>query len=89
MLPTPLGGSQRSFSAKMMDSIRPNQKVGMEMPNRATVMDRLSFQLLRFSAATMPSGMPMPRENTMLNEAIFRVKPKRCKISCLTSRPLV
>ena len=56
-----------------MDSISANQKVGMEMPSRATDMEALSFQVLRLTAAVTPSGTPKPSAKHMLSRATLKV----------------
>ena len=41
----PPDGSQPSVREKMMMSIRPSQKFGMEVPNRAKIMPAVSFHV--------------------------------------------
>ena len=55
-------GIQPSFTAKSMMSMMPSQKAGMHWPSRASTRITASETLLRFTAATMPAGMPSTTE---------------------------
>ena len=56
--PTPEAGNHPNCTAKTNMAIRPNQKLGIETPKVAAIIDRVSHQPPRFTAAATPSRTP-------------------------------
>jgi len=61
---TPPTGSQLSTLAKTRSSMRPSQKIGIEMPKSEKVITRLSKRESGLTAATTPSGTPAATART-------------------------
>ncbi len=53
-----VAGSQPSRTEKNMISSNASQKIGIETPSSATDIERVSSQVLCFSAATTPAMTP-------------------------------
>lgn len=70
-------GIQPSLTAKSMMSMMPSQKAGMHWPSRASTRITASETLLRFTAATMPAGMPSTTEMSRAAQASVRVAGAR------------
>ena len=82
----PKAGRMRRLTEKMMMSIRPNQKLGMAVPNEASAVLIKSSGLLRLRAERMPSGMAIVTPIAAAADASSRVLPKRSMTNSIAGR---
>ena len=62
----------------------PDQKIGIDIPTRASSMLAASTGVPLCTAETTPSAMPMTEASTMATRASSTVAGKRLMISCAT-----
>src|SRR5690606_3356398 len=83
-VPKPPAGSQRRLTAKSKINKRPDQKTGMEMPNKETTVARWARHELRPVAADTPMGTPTATAPPRLSTIRANVLGRREKISVMT-----
>ena len=80
----PLTGNHLRFTAKTRIRIRPNQKVGQEIPMMAINIEALSKNVFCLTAAMMPKGSAKRIEIRLAHKASLMVLGNRDQISVET-----
>jgi len=83
--PPPVAGNQPRCREKATIIRSPSQKLGIDTPSSATIIDPASNQELRSSAAMRPSGTPIATATAMLASASCAVLPTFSPISVATN----
>src|SRR5215470_12147405 len=86
--PPPVAGNQPRCNEKAKIIRRPSQKLGIDTPRSATIIEPASNQELLKSAAVSPSGTPIATATAMLARASCAVLPTFSPISVATARRL-